>query len=465
RTVVQDGDALRVQPNLEQLERSVRLAGNVFQPGPSQWFEGMRLRDLIPSSQLLKPLSDLNYVLIRREITPNVGTAVLSADLQRAWQQPASDANVPLQPRDTVYVFNVEEGRQEVVTLLLSELEAQAPPNTPVPIARIGGQVRAAGEYPLEPGMRISDLLRAGGGMTDSAYATDAELTRYEVVNGEYRETELVSVNLAALLRGDQTADLELSPYDFLSIKEVSRWRGEESVILRGEVAFPGTYPIRRGETLSSVLERAGGLTDLAFAEGSVFTRVELRERERRQIDVLASRIERDIAALSVTDPASAGTLTTGQALVSQLRSAVPTGRWAIRLDEIVAGSVESDIVLKGGDELMVPDQRQEVTVLGEVQYATSHVWNRSLSRDDYIDRSGGTSQRADKKRIYVVRANGEVVADSGGAWFRRDSGGDIRPGDSIVVPLDVDQPLVRWGAITQIIYNLALGAAAVASF
>ena len=465
RTVVQDGDVLRVQPNLEQLENSVRLAGNVFQPGLSQWFEGMRLRDLVPSPELVKRMTDLNYVLIRREVAPNVDIEILSADLQRAWEQPASAANVPLRPRDTVYVFSVEEGRQDVVTVLIDELEAQAAPNTPLPIARIGGQVRAQGSYPLEPGMRISDLLRAGGGMSESAYATDAELTRYEVIDGEYRETELVTVNLAGLLRGDASADVELRPYDFLSIKEVSRWRGEESVTLGGEVTFPGTYPIRRGETLSSVLERAGGLTDLAFAEGSVFTRVELRERERRQIDVLASRIERDLAALSVTDPQSANTLSTGQALISQLRSAVPTGRWAIRLDEIVAGRVEADIVLKDGDVLMVPDQRQEVTVLGEVQYATSHVFDRALSRDDYINRSGGLSQRADKRRIYVVRANGEVLADSGGAWFRRDAGGDIRPGDSIVVPLDVDQPLVRWSSITQIIYNLALGAAAVASF
>jgi hypothetical protein len=196
-----------------------------------------------------------------------------------------------------------------------------------------------------------------------------------------------------------------------------------------------------------------------------VFTRLELREREQRQIEVLASRIERDLAALSVTDPQSAAALQTGQALVNQLRSSVPTGRWAIRLDEIVAGNPAADIVLKGGDELRVPDQRQEVTVLGEVQYATSHVFNRALSRDDYVDRSGGLSQRADKKRIYVVRANGEVVANSGGAWFRRDGGENIRPGDSIVVPLDVDQPIARWSAITQIIYNLALGAAAVASF
>ena len=465
RAPVQDGDVLRIQPNLEQLENTVRLAGHVFQPGPSQWFEGMRLRDLLPSPELVKPLADLNYVLIRREVAPNVDIEVLSADLERAWQQPGSAANIALRPRDTVYVFSVQEGRQDVVALLVDQLEAQVGPNTPVPIARIGGEVRAPGDYPLEPGMRISDLLRAGGGMTDAAYATDAELTRYEVINGEYRETELITVNVAALLRGDQSADLALSPYDFLSIKEVSRWRGEEAVTLRGEVMFPGTYPIRRGETLSSVLERAGGLTDLAFPEGSVFTREELRERERRQIEVLAARVERDLAALSVTDPQSGSTLQAGQALVSQLRSAVPTGRWAIRLDEIVEGRPEADIVLKGGDELRVPDQRQEVTVLGEVQYATSHVFTRSLSRDDYIDRSGGLSQRADKKRIYVVRANGEVVADSGGGWFRRDVGGDIRPGDSIVVPLDVDQPLVRWGSITQIIYNLALGAAAVASF
>jgi protein involved in polysaccharide export with SLBB domain len=329
----------------------------------------------------------------------------------------------------------------------------------------VGGQVRASGEYPLEPGMRIADLLRAGGGMSEAAYATDAELTRYEVINGEYRETELINVNLAGLLRGDESANLALAPYDYLNIKEVSRWRGEESVTIRGEVLFPGVYPIRRGEKLSSVLARAGGLTDLAFPEGSVFMREELRERERQQIETLASRIERDIAALAVADPGAAGTITTGQSLITQLRNSTPTGRLVIRLDDIVRGRVDSDIVLKGGDELLVPDLRQEVTVLGEVQYATSHVFDRTLSRDDYLAKSGGLSQRADKKRIYVVRANGEVVPNAGGAWFRRDSGGDVRAGDSIVVPLDVDQPLVRWGAITQIIYNLALGAAAVASF
>lgn len=462
---VRDGDVLRVPANLEQLENSVRLAGNVFQPGLYQWRQDMRLIDILPAPERVKPMSDLNYVLIRRELAPNVQVEILSADLQAAWRAPGGNENVQLRPRDIVYVFHLETGRRQIVAPLIEELNAQADSNAALPVVRVGGQVRLPGEYPLEPDMRISDLLRAGGGLSAAAYATDAELTRYTVVDGEYRETELITVNLAGLLRGDATADLAVGPYDYLNIKEVSRWRGEESVTIRGEVLFPGTYPIRRGEKLSSLLERAGGLTDLAFPEGSVFTRVELQEREREQLEVLARRIERDLAAVSVSDPSASQTLTTGQSLIAQLRDSVATGRWVIRLDDVIAGNPAADVVLKGGDQLLVPDERQEVTVLGEVQYATSHVYEPGISRDEYINRSGGLSQRADKKRIYVVRANGEVVANSGGGWFQRDSGSGIRPGDAIVVPLDVDQPLLRWTAITQVIYQLALAAAAVNSF
>jgi protein involved in polysaccharide export with SLBB domain len=136
-------------------------------------------------------------------------------------------------------------------------------------------------------------------------------------------------------------------------------------------------------------------------------------------------------------------------------------------LDRLLGGIAGSDILLRDGDELFVPKFSQEVTVLGEVQYATSHVFERGLGRDDYIRRSGGLTRRADDKRIYIVRANGEVVADSGPRWFRRDSGAEVRPGDTIVVPLDVDRvrPLARWSAVTQVVYNLAIAAAAVNSF
>ncbi|HJR70303.1 MAG TPA: SLBB domain-containing protein, partial [Gammaproteobacteria bacterium] len=465
RTVVRDGDVLRVPPNLEQLENSVRLAGNVFQPGLYQWSSGMRLRDLLPGPELVKPLSDLGYVLIRRERAPNVDVAVLSADLQAVWRSPAAAANVLLEPRDTVHVFNIETGREEVLTPLIDELEAQAPPNTPSPVVRVAGEVRAPGEYPIEPGMRVSDLLRAGGGLSEAAYASEAELTRYAVVDGSYRETELIDVNLAAALRGDAAADLALTPYDYLSIREVSRWRGAETVALRGEVMFPGEYPIRRGETLSSVIERAGGLTDLAFPEGAVFTRVESRQREQELLEQLARRVERDLAALSVTDAGAADAISAGQSLIAQLRSTVATGRLVIRLDDVIANRLDADFFLKDGDQLLVPDERREVAVLGEVQYTTAHIFERGLSLDDYIDKSGGLTARADQRRIYVVRASGEVVADSGARWFSRRGSSGIAPGDAIVVPIDVDNTLARWSAITQIIYNLAIAAAAVNSF
>src|SRR5690606_25173861 len=111
--------------------------------------------------------------------------------------------NVRLEPRDTVYVFNIDIGRRHIVEPLLEELQMQVPSSASLPVVRVEGRVRAAGEYPLEPGMRLSDLLRAGGGLSDAAYAIDAELSRYSVVNGEYRETQLLSVDLAAVLRGD----------------------------------------------------------------------------------------------------------------------------------------------------------------------------------------------------------------------------------------------------------------------
>jgi protein involved in polysaccharide export with SLBB domain len=456
---------LRVPPNLQQLESSVRLAGNVFQPGLYQWVSGMRLRDLLPASDLVKPLSDLNYVLVRREVAPNVNVQVVSADLQAVWRNPGGPANVLLEPRDTVHVFNIDTGRQVIIGPIVAEMKAQAAPNAPAPIVRVAGQVRAEGEYPLEGGMRVSDLLRAGGGLSEAAYVTDAELTRYAVVNGEYRETDLMTVNMAAVLRGDTAADVLLKPYDYLSIKEVSRWRGAESVTLRGEVAFPGKYPIRRGETLSSVVRRAGGLTDQAFPQGSVFTRVALRAREQQQLETLARRIERDLAAVSISEPSASATITTGQSLISQLRNAIPTGRLVIKLDGLVAGNTEADIVLEDGDQLIVPGRRQEVTVLGEVQYPTSHVYERGLGRDDYIGKSGGLSQRADGKRIYVVQASGTVVADTRARWFQRGGADGVQAGDTVVVPLKVDQPLARWTQLTQIIYNLAIAATAVARF
>jgi polysaccharide export outer membrane protein len=346
----------------------------------------------------------------------------------------------------------------------------------------IAGRVNAPGRYPLEPGMRVSDLIRAGGSLVDSAYGGEAELTRYEVVNGNARQTDLILINLAAVRRGDVGNDLQLKPYDVLLIKITPQWEEPGNIILIGEVRFPGKYPIHRGETLSSVLLRAGGFTDLAFVEGSIYIREELKQRERDQLDLLANRLQSDLTSLSLEVVSSstisgnangaaggAQALAIGQTLMTQLRQLKPVGRLVIDLNQVMAGrpGASGDVLVRDGDKLLVPKQTQEITILGEVQSPTSHVFQAGLTRDDYIAKSGGATQKADKKRIYVVRANGDVVSGERSGWFRRSQSVEIHPGDTIIVPLDTERvrALPLWQAVTTIIYNLTLGIYAIRHF
>jgi protein involved in polysaccharide export with SLBB domain len=130
-------------------------------------------------------------------------------------------------------------------------------------------------------------------------------------------------------------------------------------------------------------------------------------------------------------------------------------------------GGSHDDVLVRNGDRLYVPRVTQEVTVIGEVQSATSHLYEAGLTRDEYIERSGGLAQRADKRRIFVVRANGSVASAQGSGWFSRSGARDIQPGDTIVVPMDARklQPLTVWTSATQILYQVAVAVAAVNSF
>ncbi len=163
----------------------------------------------------------------------------------------------------------------------------------------------------------------------------------------------------------------------------------------------------------------------------------------------------------------AAETLNIGQSLLKDLQAAEPVGRLVIDLDTVLAAQPDrvGDLVLRDGDHLRIPKMPQEVTVIGEVQNATSHLYMPDLTRDDYLSMSGGVTRRADDKRIYVVRASGSVDGGSGSRWFRSSS--NMRPGDTIVVPLDAERmrPLPLWTAVTTILYNIAISVAAVNSF
>ncbi|MCH9695887.1 MAG: SLBB domain-containing protein [Gammaproteobacteria bacterium] len=463
---IQKGDTLVVPKVLPELGNAVALSGHVHRPGDYPWRDGMRLSDLISSPEELLPGVDTDYVLIRRENARGEPLDVLSASLSAALHGRGSAADVMLQPGDTVNVFSLALGRQRVVGPLLEELRAQSTIDNPARQVQISGNVRAPGIYPLETAMRISDLVRAGGNLTESAYALEAELTRYTVTAGGSRESDTRKVDLYAIRQGDLSADVSLQEHDYLIINRVPQWDSIWTITLEGEVQFPGAYRVRRGETLAEVIARAGGLTAAAFPEGAVFLRESLKQQEQDQIETLARRMEADLASLSLQTATTGGveTQSTGRVLLDQLRRTEAVGRLVIDIDQQTNGE---SIEVRNGDRLMIPTTAQVVTVLGETQQNTSHLYREKASRDEYIALSGGLTRRADKKLIYIVRANGAVVSGKGSRWFGRNNRVEIRPGDTIVVPLDTDRmrPLTFWGNVTQVLYQAAIAVAAVQTF
>jgi polysaccharide biosynthesis/export protein len=481
KMLLANGDKLRIPLIRPTLENSVSLTGFVFRPGNFEYKAGLHLSDILGSFDELRPSADRHYIMIRREVPPEQKVQVISADLDLALSARHGAGDPALQPRDKVYVFDLSASRERIIAPVVRDLELQATPEQPAQLVTVDGKVKAPGKYPLQPGMHVADLIRAGGSLEDAAFGGQAELTRYSVDSGDARQTALIAVDLAAIRRGEADANIELRPYDVLVIKPIPQWDQPGTIVLTGEVRFPGKYPIHRGETLKSLLTRAGGFTDLAFPEGAIYIREELKQRERDLLDLLVNRMQSDLAALTLesvsssvaTSNANAGnsaatSIAIGQQLISQLREAKPVGRLVLDIEKVMRSRVGSsdDVELRDGDRLLVPKRTQEVTILGEVQSPTSHVYEAGLKRDEYLAKSGGITQKADYKRIYVVRANGDVISGERHGWFRRSQAIDIHPGDTIVVPLDTEKirALPLWQAVTTILYNLAVALLAVRS-
>jgi len=472
---LRNGDYIHIPRLKPALDEAVRLQGNVYNPGVYPYVPGMRLTDVLRSVFELKPNSDLHYILIRRELPPDRHIEAIAANLTAALAQPHSAANIKLMPRDVITVFNLTASREQIIQPILHAIRAESTAEQPEQAVTVTGQVNVPGKYPLEPDMHIAGLIRAGGGLANGAYTGRAELTRYYVGPHGLRHTKIYPINLAQALAGNPQANVRLEPYDVLTVAEVSQWGRQPTVILKGQVRFPGTYTIRPGETLKSVIERAGGLTKWAFPQGAVFTRVELRRHEQHEMDRLAQRMRIELGVLalraSVTATggapgAAANTMIVAKSLLSELKSEQAVGRLVINLPKIMHEPADSsyDVVLRNGDELIVPKFEQEVTVIGEVEDPTSHLYQPGLSRSAYIRMSGGFTSEAAPDKVYVVQANGSVVPHTGGNWWFSHSGTNIKPGDTIVVPINAEKllPLPFWQAVTGILYNVAIAAAAV---
>jgi len=465
-TKILSGDRISIGFAGSNVRNVVSITGPVENEGDYEWREGLLLSDLIINPNIFLPEIDLDYGLIRRKRTDG-NFHCLSFHPSKIFDL---KEKIPLKEQDIVYFFT-KEPRKDSLEELLSDIRKQSRAGENSRVVRISGEVHFPGEYPFTDSMSLQDLILAAGGSKDSAYLLEAEVTRVGINEYQKAFVQHLRIDQEVLVDSNRSENYFLKPYDSLSIKPIPLWREGENIEISGEVNFPGIYSIKLGETLFDVIQRAGGLTDRAFANGALFSRENLRIKEDEQRERLIKQLESDLATatLSATDSEEAAQAqSAARAMLSRLQNMESQGRLVIDLNQILNDAERSDLLVKDQDNLFIPSIPYAVSVSGEVQFPTSHLYKENLDMNDYLNRSGGYTQNADKDRTFVVKANGAVRTKGGNGWFGKGSGGNkISPGDVIVVPIDVKQTrfLENLTYSTQIIYQLAVAAAAVNSF
>jgi polysaccharide biosynthesis/export protein len=352
--------------------------------------------------------------------------------------------------------------RQRLLMPIIEKLKRQGKSGQPIQLVEADGEVKFPGVYPLAQNARVSDLIAAAGGLTESAYMVRAEVSRNQIINHRAQQTSLM-FSLSSALAGDEKDNVLLSSKDRLNIHQIPAWSENNVVELRGEFVFPGKYTVRRGESLADLIAKAGGFTKFAHQEGSVFTRVQLREIEQQNLLKLTADLRIEMASKSMTDQNYSQSYVEVQQMLADMANVQPVGRLVIDLPKVISNK-NYDVLLEGGDVLYVPTLKNSINVVGQVQVTSSHIYDINLSAEDYLAQSGGSKKRADEGRIYIISANGSIKMMESGNWFSSDAGDNLRPGDTIVVPLDAEymNNLALWSSVTGIIYNSAVAIAAI---
>lgn len=404
------------------------ITGSVQSPGQYEYKRNMRLADLVLAAGGLLRDTDIGAAEIYRTNPVTKEITLLKANMAGAMAGGTED-DILLQDLDRVVVHSIYETKQHDVVSAMGEV------NNPATL-------------PLSQGMRVADLVFAAGSVTEKAFLRKAEITRYKVISGERREADHLEIDLDAALRGNENANIQLQPYDVLMVRRISNWRAAEQVQVKGEVQYPGSYPVEEGERLSELLQRAGGFSKDAYLRAAVFTRESVRADEQKTIDDLVQRTETEVAnmetiAASLKDEMlrtrQQRALEVAKRVAEQLKTVRATGRIVIKLDDFerLKGS-EYDLALRDGDSLYVPKRPAEVLVLGEVYNQSAFIYRKNALRDEYLSMAGGVNRIGDADHVYVMRANGMVEAGSTG-WFGPASA-NMEPGDAIVVPQNIEQ-------------------------
>lgn len=383
---LQAGDVVRVFELAGKARSRVAVTGNVWTPGPVGFTPGMRLSEALHLAGGLKPDAYLGQVLVSR-LLPDSSRAQLRAVLRDTTGAAIND--LELADGDEVRIFSQTEFR-------------------PTRYVVISGAVRKRGRFPYREGMTMRDLILMAGGLQESAWLGEAEIARLPEnrAGGVTAVTSRVSLDSTYVFdRGRDgkylgppglqvaqqgAADVALKPYDNVLILQQPDWELNRSVVLTGEVKYPGRYTLKsKTERLTDVIARAGGFTSEAYAGGTVFTR---KENDLGRIGLDVPKVMKDARH-------------------------------------------RDNLVLQDGDSIDVPQLVAVVNVRGAVNspVAVAFVPGRDLSY--YINSAGGGTRKADLKRAYVTQPNGKVEARRGRGPFVPAAVPEPQPGALVYVP------------------------------
>ncbi|MBQ4876815.1 SLBB domain-containing protein [Pseudoalteromonas luteoviolacea] len=524
----QGGDYLKVKSVNSEVIDSVTLIGAVSRPGYYEWKNDITFDQLVSNTKTdLLPQADVDYALIVREITATNEIEVIQFSIVEALKtknvflnkndevfvfsrfndlekEEAALKNLALTETeqelqekvklwhlyerrqfDQKVLFDmalnealldeseeeveikVEEeitpttfGRETLLAPILAQLEYQATVGSSKATFEVDGQVRFPGVFPLAKGLDVKAAITAAGGLLESAYVDFAEVTRVSP-SGDVTYIKVTDIDKEL-----STDSILLQGRDTLNILMQPNWQESYKVHLKGEVVFPGTYTIKRGDTLQEVLARAGGITGFAEPKAAIFTREAIKEQEQKQLKRLSEDLRKDIASKSFQKSIGSNTSLTYEEtnkLLKDLASVEALGRLVIDLPSIL--EERTVLSLQDGDTLHVPGRQDSISIIGEVNYSSSHLFREGTSIEDYINLSGGMRDRADEEKVYVIKANGAVFIPNRSSWFAVNNTIQLEAGDTIVVPMDASHmdSLTLWSTATQIFYQLGVGIAAIA--
>ncbi len=428
---------------------AVSVWGDVREPGTYPTSGQIRLGDAIRLAGGLAPDAQKEDAQVFRYL-PDGKFKIFSVNLSQALDGDPTE-NIALQPRDRLLIHRN--------------------PNAVEPASvYIQGEVLRPGRYPLTTNMNVSELIQVGGGLKPGADTVTADLTHLQYDSQMILTGKHESISIAAALSKNPEDAISVHNGDTLTIRQLPGWNDlGASIRVQGEVRNPGTYGIRPGERLSSILERAGGFQAAAYPYGAVLRRVQVRDLEVRDQDQMILRVkdeQSNLELLPESDPAQKRAKDTAllqwQTALEQLTSNPPSGRVAIRISPDIQQWKNSvaDVEVRAGDSIEIPKKPSFVMITGQVFNPTAVSYRRGKSARWYLSQGGGPTQLADKKAIFVIRGDGSVLGSRQGLWSGDSLSAELRPGDTVVVPERAVGGGIQW----QTVFLAAQVASSVAS-